>query len=165
MSRRKRKTQYISICGHSAVGKKTLIAKLLDNGQADLRERFGLGGKIEAYGLCNQFQPLARIFEAQEDCIIHFWQDKSHPWIECLRRTFPNDRQRVILLWRPWDIHSKDLISRNNDYKPTATEVESHWHDHIVPLFRGIEQTGVEFELVNASTPNYDLMPWPRWDR
>ena len=156
--------QYVSICGHSAVGKKTLIHKILSTNGSKLRNRFDLSANIQAYERQSSLDklPLLReIFNAEEECVLHFWQDKSHPWIECLRRTFTEDRHRVVLLWRPWDIHSAAQIDRQNEYKPSPMDLESHWHDHIVPLFRGIEATGIEFELVDASTATYERRDWP----
>lgn len=96
-------SEYISICGLSAVGKKTLILKLLNG---ELRERFALQGSVEAYG--NSFRPLTDIFDAHDDHVLHQWQMATHQVIEDLRNAFPSNRHRVIIIWRPWAQHLAD---------------------------------------------------------
>ncbi len=158
--------QFISVCGNSGVGKKTLIRALLADESRALRDRFGVEeGTAAAHGFYREFHPLALVFEATEDCILHFWQYDHHHWIECLRRTFPGARHRVILLWRPWAEHSATIVARGGSWQPSPGDLERAWHDLYVPRFRGIEATGVEFELVDASTPLYDPIPWPPYPR
>jgi hypothetical protein len=157
--------QFISICGNSGVGKKTLIRALLAAEPQDLRDRFGVEGTVAAHGFSREFHPLGLVFEATEDCILHFWQYDHHHWIECLRRAFSVARHRVILLWRPWAEHSATIVARGGAWRPSPSVLEGAWHELYVPRFRGIEATGVEFELVNASTQLYDRMPWPLYPR
>jgi hypothetical protein len=150
--------QCISVCGHSAVGKKTLIQKLLDNYPAGLRERFGLTGSIGAYGYCDLFRPLAQSLQCQEDNLIHFWQNNNHCWIERLRVQFPCARHRVILLWRPWDVHRQAILARRNPcYQPTIAELKYRWHRDHKDLSNAAASLGVDVEFCIASTDDYQL--------
>lgn len=45
--------------------------------------------------------------------------------------------------------------------RPDAAGLKWVWREKIIPLFRPLEQSGFEFELVDASTPNYDEINWP----
>jgi hypothetical protein len=160
--------QYVSICGHSAVGKKSLVKRLLLPEGQSIRERFGMAGELAAFGDANHPSfnpaPVEKMLSAQQDCVLHFWQFSTHPWIANLQLHFPSDRHRVILLWRPWHIHVQAFLEpgRVPSYRPDVEGLKWVWREKIIPLFRPVEQSGVEFELVDASTPNYDAIQWPK---
>lgn len=152
-------SEYISICGLSAVGKKTLILKLLDG---ELQERFALQGSVEAYG--SSFRPLAEIFDADDDHVLHQWQMATHHVIEELRDAFPSNRHRVIVIWRPWAQHLNDKkMYRRYEMTdaPTQSEITDAWHHEIVPRFQvQLPALGFDVELVNGSAPDYDRLEW-----
>lgn len=154
--------QFISICGHSGAGKKTLIRKLLADDPPELRIRFRIYGTVAAFN--GEFRPLHEIETATEDTLLHFWQDHTRKWVDKLREKFPADMHRIILLWRPYDVHSKALIARNVEYKPTPDVVQTNWKEMRVPHFQRHIANGIEVELVlsDKSEPLYpELKDWP----
>ena len=153
--------QYVSFCGHSGVGKKTLMKMLVADEPPGLRERFGITGSVGAYGLPGQTIDLGEIIRAREETVLHFWQDSRRDWIEKLRQTFPEDIHRIILLWRPWDSHSAALLARNTPgYRPSPADVAANWREMRMPEFRKFEADGFEVELINGET-HEPMSEWP----
>src|SRR4051812_5900800 len=72
----------VHICGHSVVGKQTLIRKPMTTDPPDLRGRFGVTGPVQSHGgMGKEAHPIDAIKFASADTILHFWQDNTHPRI------------------------------------------------------------------------------------
>lgn len=158
--------QFVSICGMSAAGKKHLI-ELLTGTNDRLRKRFGLEGTTGVYGQHEKpripLKPTHEMLTAPEDCVLFFWQFATHDWIAKVKQAFPSARHRVLLLWRPWHIHRMAFYDAERDptYRPDERELQNVWSGMIVPRFKNIGDKGIELELVDASTENYDPISWP----
>ena len=156
--------QVLWICGFSAVGKKTLVEKLM---AGTLRERFGILGTVEAFG--DSYLPLAQIAETRAEYIVCQWQSNLDSDIEALRATLPTVPHRIVLIWRPWHEHLADWVSvygAESINPPTELMLAQAWIDVIVPRFRDdLPEQGVPVELVDGSTPRYDRIDWEFVDR
>jgi hypothetical protein len=156
--------EYVSICGFSSVGKKTLIRKLV-NGQ--LRDRFVMPGSVQAYGWA--FEPLEDIYDATADHVLYQWQIATDNLIDELHDRFPASGHRVILVWRPWDQHLADWIATYGDEmvgQPSIGVLTDWWRDVIIPRFRNdLAGRGWPVEIVNGASPGYERLDWQTVDR
>lgn len=164
---------YLSICGDSAVGKITLIKKLLAD-EENLRERFGIGeGTVDAFGVCYSQGECKRdpewtkmMHQSEKDVLLFEWQWRDHSIIGELFNSYPNDEHRIILIWRPWKEHWRDFQRKHpqlveNGY--SLNTLKEHWRGKWKPIFQKIEEDGEKpVELVNGATHEYDRMEeWP----
>lgn len=158
---------YLSVCGLSSVGKKTLIRRLLQDAPG-LRERFGIEKQtLAAFGYA--FLPIDEIHTTRAECALHQWQIATDSLVEELRTKQPQAEHRVVVLWRPWEQNHADWVRAYAATDPavassTPASIERAWTDLILPRFHeGIpRQLGLRVELVDASTPDYrELEHWP----
>jgi hypothetical protein len=162
MERTAMPSQYISVCGHSGTGKKTLISALVANDPAGLRDRFGITGTIEPFGL-NFNRDLEAMYSTKADTVIHQWQFVSHAHVNRLKQHAPDARHRIILLWRPYEQQRAVIVERGNWLPfPTVEHLAWGWRAEVVPLFCNARQSGFEIELVDTSDFEYrPLTAWP----
>ena len=159
--------RYIHICGDSAVGKKRLIKKMIDDPTPGLREQFGIDSDFQAYGFNHPgIRPMYDYFLADKDIVVHLWQYADHGWIAHHDRESPGIDQRIYLLWLPYDDHSRyvaeDPHRKAWNPPPSPREMENRWRTRIVPLFRKLQTWGFTVEVLNASTDRYKPMAeWP----
>jgi hypothetical protein len=150
--------QFVFVAGHSATGKKTFIEKVMSDAGSELRERFRLHGSLDSYGA--DFKQVAGAIESTADTVLIKWQFADHHWVEELKKRKPSCEHRVILLWKPKEVHHADLMKKQQVWKPTPAALERDWYDLIVPLFGDIHLKGIRCELVNGRT--YEPLPdWP----
>jgi hypothetical protein len=160
---------YLSICGESAVGKITLIEKLLSK-KGNLRKRFGIDdGTVDAYGVCfsegeRKRDPdwKAKMHQSQKDIVLFEWQYKDRDVINEFVKSYPNAEHRIVLIWRSWRDHWRDLQLKHpylvkNGFN--LDKLKRQWRKLWKPMFQAIQ---LQVELVNGSTPEYDKMDeWP----
>jgi hypothetical protein len=165
---------YLSICGDSAVGKSTLIRKLLADSDG-LRRRFHIEtGTVEAYGPCFYGDGPAwnerwreQIVVTTADVVLYQWQHKNHELIGQLYSRFPDCEHRVVLIWRPWEEHWNDYRQKHRATaeraKHSVQTLKCHWRTEIRPRFEELQnETRIRIELVNGSSPRYDRLDhWP----
>ena len=167
------KRLYLSICGDSAVGKSTLIKKLLEN-ESGLRERFGIDhGTVEAFGYCflGEVQERNRtwardIHHSVADCVLHQWQSKHHHVVAELREQNPTCEHRIVLLWRPWEQHWRDYAVKHQQnvrkHGHSIATLVKNWRAKIRQKFGESSEIqkkyGIPVELVNGSTSDYERL-------
>ncbi len=156
-------TAYISVCGLSAVGKKTLIRRLLQDND-DTRQRFSVLTPVRAFG--RSFDSLDNIHDLHEGSVIHQWQWANDSLIETLMERHPKSTHRVIVLWRPFKLQYQDILNvYGNSWQGTLDQLRQNWTDRIIPRFRDHipNRYGIEVELVESSTAQYpSLTNWLR---
>jgi hypothetical protein len=154
--------EYVSICGLSAAGKKTLIRRLLAD-EGGLRDRFSVSGPLEAFGY--SFEPLDRIHDSSAAFVLHQWQWANDRLIEELVERHPDGRHRIVLLWRPLEEQYRDIQRMYGEsWRDTILDLARNWEQGITSRFRHEIPTrlGIEVELVDGSAEGYPrLTDWP----
>ena len=128
----------ITIAGFSSVGKKTLIASLL-NGER-YRQRLGVTGSIEAFGY--SFLPLDKMPYSKADTILFQWQFDMHDMI--------SNSHKIYILWRDYKQHHLDWVKTYSQKHPWVAETTSDylkkkWHD-VTDHFQGLD-----YEVINIT--------------
>ena len=175
----------LSVCGESAVGKGTLIDRIVADDRG-IRVQLCIPGDVGIFadrdktrGVGNRYIPLSAMFTPPyPDTIVYRWQwveKKFRPEggqltgyevIQCLRSFFPEANHRVILLWRNWDDHERQRRKVQEGLPPSQRSkypVHSTWNRKILPLFGPegtIEQSGLHVELFEARAESYHQMEW-----
>jgi hypothetical protein len=158
--------EIIHVAGHSCAGKRTLIKRLCDPSETELRKRFGITGSTERFWdnpekrdqLFDEtdWRPISELRTAEDGHLLHKWQFVTHGEILKLQSLRPELSHRVIVLWRP----VSEMIRRIQEKKlwhPDTAEMQSQ----MKKLYRTVcelPEQGIPVEYVNASSPNYDHM-------
>jgi hypothetical protein len=148
--------EVIHIMGGSGVGKQTLIRRLLNPKEEQLRKRLGIGASVSAFGYAFQ-HPAGKMLEANTEQVIHQWQFATDHLIEKSLQAFPQAKQRILVLWRPWEVHTRDLRKRSPEWNSTVASVSREWHTGVVPAVQRRMGTGLfDIEVVDASSDRLD---------
>lgn len=159
------KTQtFIHFCGLSAVGKKSLIKKLLHPEGMYLRDHFWITGTVESYGpkfLRNEVDTpngksyidflLEGLLESNADTVIHQWQWAHESLVADLYRLKPKAAHKAYLMWRPWNDHRLEIFLHRPPWQPTIGELEWQWHQLLI-LGNMWQDMGIEVCLLNGRT-------------
>lgn len=159
--------EYVWITGPSAIGKKTLADSLADPNNADLRKRLGIGEPVQLLGYPTELEQLAVLDGAEMGLII--WQVKQDRLIDEIAKQMPDAEQRIILVWRPFDLHlvgykEKRLRCYANGF--SAETPEEEWREAL----RHVRATDTDYVLKHSTTAitvvdasaGYAILPcWP----
>lgn len=155
-------TDFVSICGLSSAGKKTLIRRVLED-RDGVRERFSLRFPIRAFG--RSFEPPEDMMRCASGTALFQWQWVHDRFLEELCGLGPPHTHRVIALWRPIDEQFRDVLRvYGENWEGTRDDLAKQWNERFVPRFRDrLEQAeGVRVDVVDASVPGYPrLGSWP----
>lgn len=152
--------QVIAVCGQSAVGKATLIQRLIDS-DVDLRNRFEIGDHaIVTAGA--KFGTLPDVVD-NASVVVWKWQWRNDDWFRRLLSKYPKARHRAIVLWLPPSIHAQRMKSKWPKRSFSQQSSQRSFNNRIAPHFkRKVRRLGIEVELVDASTTLFvTLEKWP----
>lgn len=141
--------EVLHVAGVSGVGKKTLIARLLDPAEVQLRTCFGIIDGARAFGW--SFEPIADVLRSDAAQIIHQWQWLTDGLIEECRRSFPEAAHRVVVLRHdPATIRDR-LAERRQRVPIERIELD---HAGVVDRMRQRRESGVfDVSEVDMSLP------------
>lgn len=158
--------EIVHIAGCSCVGKRTLITRLGDPKEPDLRSRFGIKGSTERYWHDEPndlefnrkfdptpWRPIEEMATAEYDHLFHKWQDRSDSWIEKLRDIRPNIPQRIIFLWQPCSIIQTRMIEKGRE-NPTIENVQGAMKYFSEKILKR-RLLGIPVEIVDATSRKY----------
>jgi hypothetical protein len=155
--------QVIAVCGPSAVGKATLIKRILDGDQM-LRDRFGIGDQtVVASGA--RFGPL-RQQDAMQDVLLWKRQCDNDGWFCDLLQRYPEAEHRAIVIWLPPAVHFERMVEKwpRRARKSSPETLRKAFPTKFTPHFRDeLPQLGITVELVDGSTSSFALLEgWPQ---
>jgi hypothetical protein len=142
------------LVGQSAVGKKTLITRLMDPIETALRGKFGITGDMVAVG--PSFDKINhKIWNLKADVVLYQWQYCNHTWVLPMYEFYKDADQKVVLLVREFDQHFADLCKRGRGWPTRPEQWKDDWDKKFIPNLRGLHKAGLEIEIRNG---NYDII-------
>lgn len=156
----------VSFYGLSAVGKKTLMRRLLHPMGGHYRGRFGIPEGVEAFG--PSFAPgdhcrdadriVAAIETSRAPVVLNQWQWDLDGVVDRLLSEHPEWKHYAIVLYRAPEQHAVD-IHLYRDEEPTADRLRARW-GRMAEVLAEKESRGLAVEVVDASSDNYWTIDW-----
>ena len=158
--------EVIHVVGMSCCGKETLIQRLIDSNEVELRKRFGVSGSTAVFLDKNheRFKSPLALSEQQwlssssihaviahraVDHLIHKWQYGTKDLAKDIQENSPSVFQRAIVLWIPED----QRIARCKDRRSSWSDNEK-W-ECIRSYVRSLEKIQVPCELIDSRGEKY----------
>lgn len=151
----------VSFYGLSAVGKKTLIRRLLHPMGGHYRARFGIPPSVEAFG--PSFAPergcrdAGRILEAIEasraPVVLNQWQWDLDGVVDELLCRHPGWQHEAVVLYRDPGRHAVD-VHLCRDERPTPERLRARW-GRMFELLAEKRARGLVVDVVDASSDSY----------
>lgn len=159
--------EYVWIAGPSAIGKSTLANHLANPHNADLRERLDITEPAQLIGYAQSFEQLAAFDGSKTGLII--WQ-VAQDFIDEIAERMPAAKQRIMLVWRPFAMHSEGYKEKRLRCYPgnfSANTPEEEWVEalkYIRPTDSGyvLRHSAMQITVVDASDGYAVLPEWPK---
>ena len=159
--------EVIHVVGMSAVGKASLMRRLADPKEVDLRLHFKIVGTTRQYldpthgnfSECDDdgqriwssaFQIVDDARDEIADHLLHKWQYGTKCIPKSLRSQLPVCHQRVIALWLPREVEDERRRKRG---MPMPSD--ESWEKSIFPVLKSLAELGITITVVDASGNDY----------